>query len=148
MFDACKHNTENGLPCDDSQISWMSEQWRRKEKLDSVGVAWYIACNSKPAVGGENQNDVGAWMGMFVLPLLSWCIQWPVCSCLNCAHDSLRMCSAIVQGGVDRASLAVEPPSINSPVNGGGAQHPVRGLKCFRRRVDAPTHTLSSLELL
>jgi hypothetical protein len=65
MFDACKYNSENGLPFDDSQISWMSEQWRRKEKLDSVGVTWDMACNSKPAADGENQNEVGAWMGSF-----------------------------------------------------------------------------------
>jgi hypothetical protein len=62
MFDACKHKTENGLPCDESQISWMSEQWRRKEKLDSVGVAWYIACNSLPAENDENKNAVGPMM--------------------------------------------------------------------------------------
>jgi Helicase associated domain len=65
MFDACKYITETGLPFDDSQISWMSEQWRRKDKLDSVGVAWYIACNFKPAADGENQNEVGTWMGFF-----------------------------------------------------------------------------------
>jgi hypothetical protein len=59
MFAACKHNTENGLPCDDFQNMWMSEQWRRKEKLDSVGVVWYFACISKPAESGGNENEVG-----------------------------------------------------------------------------------------
>jgi hypothetical protein len=35
------------------------------------------------------------------------------------------MCSIVVQGDVDRASLAVTSPSINSSVKG-GAEHPVR----------------------
>jgi hypothetical protein len=63
MFATCKHKTENGLACNDSDISWMSEQWRRKEKLDSVGVAWFLTCNSKPAGGRESSNQVGILTG-------------------------------------------------------------------------------------
>jgi hypothetical protein len=41
-------------------------------------------------------------------------------------------CSIAVQGDVDRASLTVESPSVNSLANG-GAEHPVRGLLIPRK---------------
>jgi hypothetical protein len=123
MFAACKHNMVNGLPCDESQISWMSEQWRRKEELNSIGVAWYIACIPKPAENDENANVVGPMMGS--LYWVSFCaFNDPY---LECADDLLRACSIVAQGDLDRASLAVESASIHSPDNG-GADPPVRGL--------------------
>jgi hypothetical protein len=151
MFAACKHNAENGLPCDDSQMSWMSEQWRRKEKLDSVGVAWYIACISLPAEDDENANAVGLMMG-------SACC---VTGIAFLRHSMARIwngltifcvCSIVAQGDLDRASLAVESASINSPDDGGG-EHPVRSLLILveafvANSMLARAHTLLALEIL
>jgi hypothetical protein len=102
MFAVCKHNAENGLPCDDSQISWMSEQWRRKEELERVGVAWYIACLPTPADNGENANAVGPMMrSLCCVPVFVSCaFNGPH---LEYADDPLRViflhvCSIVAKG--------------------------------------------------
>jgi hypothetical protein len=123
MFAACKHNAENGLPCDDSQTRWMSEQWRRKEKLDSVGVVWYMACISKPAGASENANEVIVRMKTCYYTSGKVCRIsmpriWHVLTIFG------ARCSIGVQGELD--PLAVESSTNNSPVNR-GVERPVRG---------------------
>jgi hypothetical protein len=67
IFAVCKHNAENGLPSDTYQNSWMSEQRRRKGKLDSIGFAWNDTGISEQAEGNENTNQVGTIDGIFLL---------------------------------------------------------------------------------
>jgi hypothetical protein len=62
MFAVCKHNAENGFPSDAYQTNWMSEQRKRKEKLDSIGFAWNVTGISEQAQGNENSHQV-RWMG-------------------------------------------------------------------------------------
>jgi hypothetical protein len=60
MFTVCKYNVVNGLPSDDVQTSWMSEQRRRKEKLDIIGFAWNDTCVAESAEGAECAHQVRA----------------------------------------------------------------------------------------
>jgi hypothetical protein len=99
MFAVCKHNAENGLPNDTYQTSWMSEQRRRKEKLDSIGFAWNDTGISEQAQGNENTNQVGPMAAMFTIGPMS-CIQYPafdLCSrsfacVLDCRSGRLGSC--------------------------------------------------------
>jgi hypothetical protein len=65
MFAVCKYITVKGLPYDDSQIGWMSEQRRRKDKLDDIGFAWNGNCISEPPEGTGNANI--SWDEMFAV---------------------------------------------------------------------------------
>jgi hypothetical protein len=127
MFAACKYNTVKGLPNDDFQTSWMSEQRRRKAKLDSVGFVWNDSGISEQAEGNEKTNRVSRMDGIWLQ-----CSRHCFCDAFNalylvCADYLLRTFVVIVQGDLDRASLAIESPSMNLPVNR-GVEHQVRGL--------------------
>jgi hypothetical protein len=65
MFAVCKYNTVKGLPYDDSQVTWMSEQRRRKDKLDDIGFDWNGNCISEPPEGTGNANI--SWDEMFAV---------------------------------------------------------------------------------
>jgi hypothetical protein len=78
MFAVCKFNTVMGLPSDDSQIRWMFEQRRRKEKLDRVGFTWN---DTEQAEENENTNKVSTMeIDLFAVQLHCFplCIQFLV----------------------------------------------------------------------
>jgi hypothetical protein len=130
MFTVHKYSRVKSLPYDDSQVSWMSEQRRRKNKLDSVGFAWNGTCNAKGPKPGEGSrtNQVGTFDGPCVMSV----------SVMILALTA----RFVAQGDLGHVSLAFESSSNNLPAYRGD-EDPVRGLVICNSRpsVHAPSHS-------